>query len=149
VLHGPCISRHLFPSRQERRRGLQSTRQPAGVKVVQAVRLPRHPPACYTLLPSRVSSSNATSCRQNATRPNSGPSELCKRRAFRNVLLPPMLLLYLIPLSGTTPKDHATMRSLAALIASLPASDSQGFRDEFETVPILLSRSRSFLTNDS
>jgi COP9 signalosome complex subunit 6 len=42
---------------------------------------------------------------------------------------------HLIPLSGTTPKDHATIRSLAALIASLPASDSQGFRDEFETVP--------------
>jgi hypothetical protein len=63
--------------------------------------------------------------------------------------LPPILVLYLIPLSGTTPKDHATMRSLAPLIASLPASDSQGFRDEFETVPMLLSRSRSFLTNDS
>lgn len=150
MLHGPCISKHLLPSRQERRRGLQLTRRPAGVKVVQAVRLPRHPPVCcYTLHPSRVSSSNATSRRQNATRPNSGPSELCKRCPFRNVLLPLMLLLYLIPLSGTTPKDHATMRSLAALIASLPASDSQGFRDEFETVPILLSRSRSFLTNDS
>jgi COP9 signalosome complex subunit 6 len=35
---------------------------------------------------------------------------------------------------GSTPKDHATIRSLAALVASLPASDSQGFRDEFETV---------------
>lgn len=46
---------------------------------------------------------------------------------------------YLIPLSGSTPKDHATIRSLAALIASLPASDSQGFRDEFETVTIYSS----------
>ncbi|KAH9968760.1 COP9 signalosome subunit 6 [Russula dissimulans] len=36
-------------------------------------------------------------------------------------------------LSGSSPKDHATIRSLAALVASLPASDSQGFRDEFET----------------
>jgi COP9 signalosome complex subunit 6 len=54
---------------------------------------------------------------------------------------------YLIPLSGSTPKDHATIRSLAALIASLPASDSQGFRDEFETVPKLPSRPVSFPTN--
>ncbi|KAI0001818.1 maintenance of mitochondrial structure and function-domain-containing protein, partial [Russula vinacea] len=38
-----------------------------------------------------------------------------------------------IPISGSTPKDHATIRSLVALVASLPASDSQGFRDEFET----------------
>ncbi|KAI0308008.1 COP9 signalosome subunit 6 [Multifurca ochricompacta] len=36
-------------------------------------------------------------------------------------------------ISGSAPKDHATIRSLAALLASLPASDSQGFRDEFET----------------
>jgi COP9 signalosome complex subunit 6 len=36
-------------------------------------------------------------------------------------------------LSGSAPKDHATIRSLVALLASLPASDSQGFRDEFET----------------
>jgi COP9 signalosome complex subunit 6 len=41
---------------------------------------------------------------------------------------------YLRKFSGSTPKDHATIRSLAALVASLPASDSQGFRDEFETV---------------
>lgn len=54
---------------------------------------------------------------------------------------------YLIPLSGSTPKDHATIRSLAALIASLPASDSQGFRDEFETVTIYSSVSISTQTN--
>lgn len=54
---------------------------------------------------------------------------------------------YLIPLSGSTPKDHAIIRSLAALIASLPASDSQGFRDEFETVTIYPSVSISALTN--
>ena len=40
----------------------------------------------------------------------------------------------LIPIAGSAPKDHATIRSLAALVASLPASDSQGFREEFETV---------------
>ena len=47
---------------------------------------------------------------------------------------------YLIPTLGSTPKDHATIRTLSALVASLPASDSQGFRDEFETVPILSSK---------
>lgn len=31
-------------------------------------------------------------------------------------------------------KDHATLRSLSALVASLPASESRGFREEFETV---------------
>ena len=45
---------------------------------------------------------------------------------------------YLPTFSGSTPKDHATIRSLAALVASLPASDSQGFRDEFETVPTFI-----------
>jgi len=34
------------------------------------------------------------------------------------------------------PKDHTTLRSLAALIASLPASESKEFRKEFETVGI-------------
>ncbi|KAJ7785903.1 COP9 signalosome subunit 6 [Mycena metata] len=31
------------------------------------------------------------------------------------------------------PKDHATLRSLSALIASLPATENNAFRDEFET----------------
>ncbi|KAJ7462746.1 COP9 signalosome subunit 6 [Mycena galericulata] len=31
------------------------------------------------------------------------------------------------------PKDHATLRSLAALIASLPATENNAFREEFET----------------
>ncbi len=44
----------------------------------------------------------------------------------------------LIPVAGSAPKDHATIRSLAALLASLPASDSQGFREEFETVCIFV-----------
>lgn len=43
-------------------------------------------------------------------------------------------VVYRILIAGSAPKDHATIRSLAALVASLPASDSQGFRDEFETV---------------
>lgn len=35
-------------------------------------------------------------------------------------------------LSDQSPKDHATLRSLSALVASLPASEHQGFRDEFD-----------------
>ncbi|KAJ7899965.1 hypothetical protein B0H14DRAFT_2671666 [Mycena olivaceomarginata] len=31
------------------------------------------------------------------------------------------------------PKDHATLRSLSALIASLPATENNAFREEFET----------------
>lgn len=31
-------------------------------------------------------------------------------------------------------KDHATLRSLAALIASLPATENKAFREEFDTV---------------
>ena len=31
-------------------------------------------------------------------------------------------------------KDHAILRSLTALIASLPATENKAFRDEFETV---------------
>ncbi|KAH9947711.1 COP9 signalosome subunit 6 [Amylocystis lapponica] len=36
-------------------------------------------------------------------------------------------------LAGQATKDHATLRSLSALIASLPASDHKGFREEFDT----------------
>jgi hypothetical protein len=46
----------------------------------------------------------------------------------------PVCVVYRIPIAGSAPKDHATIRSLAALVASLPASDSQAFREEFETV---------------
>ncbi|KZP32254.1 hypothetical protein FIBSPDRAFT_774873 [Athelia psychrophila] len=35
--------------------------------------------------------------------------------------------------AGQTKKDHATLRSLSALISSLPASENKLFRDEFET----------------
>lgn len=35
--------------------------------------------------------------------------------------------------AGQAPKDHTTLRSLAALIASLPATESNAFREEFET----------------
>lgn len=52
------------------------------------------------------------------------------------LISPPLLTrTYLHLISGSAPKDHAMIRSLVALLASLPASDSQGFRDEFETVP--------------
>ncbi|KAJ6501663.1 COP9 signalosome subunit 6 [Mycena vitilis] len=35
--------------------------------------------------------------------------------------------------AGQAPKDHATLRSLSALIASLPATENSAFREEFET----------------
>lgn len=34
---------------------------------------------------------------------------------------------------GTAKKDHDVLRSLAALVASLPASDNKFFREEFNT----------------
>lgn len=36
--------------------------------------------------------------------------------------------------SGQAPKDQATLRALAALVASLPATESKPFRHEFDTV---------------
>ncbi|KAH7929389.1 Mov34-domain-containing protein [Leucogyrophana mollusca] len=35
--------------------------------------------------------------------------------------------------SGQVPKDHTTLRSLSALLSSLPASENKGFRAEFNT----------------
>ena len=37
-------------------------------------------------------------------------------------------------MSGQAPKDHATLRSLSALVASLPVTENVSFRDEFDTV---------------
>ena len=37
---------------------------------------------------------------------------------------------------GQAPKDHAILRSLSALVASLPASENKGFREEFDTVSL-------------
>ncbi|TFK93563.1 COP9 signalosome subunit 6 [Polyporus arcularius HHB13444] len=36
-------------------------------------------------------------------------------------------------IAGSAKKDHATLRALSALIASLPASENKGFREEFDT----------------
>ncbi|KXN83613.1 COP9 signalosome complex subunit 6 [Leucoagaricus sp. SymC.cos] len=36
-------------------------------------------------------------------------------------------------IAGQAPKDHATLRSLAALVASLPATENKAFRHEFNT----------------
>ncbi|RPD63247.1 COP9 signalosome subunit 6 [Lentinus tigrinus ALCF2SS1-7] len=36
-------------------------------------------------------------------------------------------------IAGSATKDHATLRALSALIASLPASENKGFREEFDT----------------
>jgi COP9 signalosome complex subunit 6 len=67
--------------------------------------------------------------------------------AGMSCFLSPPRHTYHIPIAGSTPKDHATIRSLVALVASLPASDSQGFRNEFETVPIPSSKPVSSLTD--
>jgi COP9 signalosome complex subunit 6 len=39
--------------------------------------------------------------------------------------------------AGTTKKDHDVLRSLAALVASLPASENKAFREEFDTVGLM------------
>jgi len=36
-------------------------------------------------------------------------------------------------IADQAPKDHATLRALTALIASLPATENKAFREEFET----------------
>ena len=36
--------------------------------------------------------------------------------------------------TGTARKDHEILRSLSALVASLPASEHPAFREEFDTV---------------
>ena len=40
--------------------------------------------------------------------------------------------------TGQVPKDHTILRSISALIASLPASENKGFREEFDTVSLAL-----------
>lgn len=42
---------------------------------------------------------------------------------------------------GQVPKDHTILRSISALIASLPASENKGFREEFDTVSLALLHS--------
>lgn len=44
------------------------------------------------------------------------------------------LAKYSMSAVGSAQKDHATLRSLSALIASLPASENKEFRKEFDTV---------------
>ena len=39
-------------------------------------------------------------------------------------------------IEGRATKDHAVLRSLSALMASLPATESPGFREEFDTVRV-------------
>jgi len=36
-------------------------------------------------------------------------------------------------IAGQAPKDHTILRSLSALVASLPATESVAFREEFDT----------------
>ena len=43
-------------------------------------------------------------------------------------------------IKGQATKDHAALRSLSALMASLPATESPGFREEFDTVSFLIQK---------
>jgi COP9 signalosome complex subunit 6 len=43
-------------------------------------------------------------------------------------------------IEGRATKDHAALRSLSALMASLPATESPGFREEFDTVRFLIQK---------
>ncbi len=46
----------------------------------------------------------------------------------------PQFTKYFSCVLGSAKRDHDTLRSLSALIASLPASENKGFREEFDTV---------------
>lgn len=48
---------------------------------------------------------------------------------------------------GNAKPDHAVLRSLSALVASLPASENLQFREEFETVNLYLPTSAVSLTS--
>ena len=56
--------------------------------------------------------------------------------AGKHILLLSVHFTYAIPYSlpGNAKKDHTTLRALSALIASLPSSEHQEFRQEFDTV---------------
>lgn len=41
---------------------------------------------------------------------------------------------------GTTRPDHTVLRSLVALLASLPATENTHFREEFDTVMFISAR---------
>jgi hypothetical protein len=126
-------------SRQERRKELQLTRQLVEVKVVIAVRLPSHLLAYSThwfLVESHLQTQRAAVKMLHdriSVLVNYVKDVLSGMSHFSPF---PLNHTYLNLILGSAPKDHATIRSLVALLASLPASDSQGFRDEFETVPI-------------
>jgi hypothetical protein len=126
-------------SRQERRKELQLTRRLVEVKVVIAVRLPPHLSAYSThcfLVESHLQTQRAAVKMLHdriSVLVNYVKDVLSGMSYFSPF---PLTHTYLNLILGSAPKDHATIRSLVALLASLPASDSQGFRDEFETVPI-------------
>ncbi|PIL29651.1 hypothetical protein GSI_08288 [Ganoderma sinense ZZ0214-1] len=63
-------------------------------------------------------------------------SHLATQRAAVKMLHDRIMLLtrYVAEvIAGSAKKDHATLRALSALIASLPASENGGFREEFDT----------------
>jgi len=67
---------------------------------------------------------------------NSLESHLNSQRAAVKMLHDRIMLLtkYVADvLAGQSVKDHATLRALSALVASLPASEHKDFREEFDT----------------
>ncbi|CCM01623.1 uncharacterized protein FIBRA_03684 [Fibroporia radiculosa] len=67
---------------------------------------------------------------------NSLESHLNSQRAAVKMLHERILVLVKYVgdvIAGQAEKDHATLRSLSALVASLPANEHKGFREEFDT----------------
>lgn len=88
--------------------------------------------------PSRsgVAPTDTTRRGQDAARPYHVIGELCYGCDCRYVLHQAALCVQgysLLNLVGSAKKDHATLRALSALIASLPASENKEFREEFDT----------------
>lgn len=84
---------------------------------------------------SGIASADTAFGSQNVTRTYLGASEICYGRNCGYVFeCHTLKLVCLIGFAGQAVKDHATLRSLTALIASLPATENKAFRDEFETV---------------
>ncbi|KAJ7814170.1 COP9 signalosome subunit 6, partial [Mycena olivaceomarginata] len=70
---------------------------------------------------------SGTSCAHRISKPQRAAVKMLHDRIM-------VLVKYVADVvAGQAPKDHATLRSLSALIASLPATENNAFREEFET----------------
>jgi hypothetical protein len=86
------------------------------------------------ILCSGIASTNATICCQNAARTYPSAREVCYRCDCKYVFHNTSPFYFSRLSKDQAPKDHATLRALTALIASLPATENKAFREEFETV---------------